>query len=459
MSRYRIIERVGDHYERVETYADLERHHPSAARQLGRDYAMIDGRLEEIRHLEDGRLLVKKDFILLRDPAGPVYVPAPISGYIHHLKDPTNAIRIYDRPGGQDAARMLAQSLHMQYGSSPPHGSWIDYGMPLGRMGDVGSRGSVHVHLEAEPAQYRRYIEDIRIGNITPERHPAPRLLQAGAAAGAPADFREVQRMLNQLGYGDQRGQALRLDGTAGPRSLHAVRAFQHDHRLSVDGVAGRRTTGAMAVALLELPLRRVAGDAPLLRQGATGDEVRALQSVLGRLGYEPGSPLLIDGRFGPATATAVRDFQLAHGLAPDRVVGARTWAALHGSLDHPLVSERTHPQQPLFQQAEAALDRLPDGSGLALGGQWRNLAANLALAAHRDGLNRIDQVVVGMDGQRLFAVQGGAQDPGQRHAFVDLAAVAQPPLAASTQAAALQTAVPLQPGIEPPARQRALAP
>ena len=35
------------------------------------------------------------------------------------------------------------------------------------------------------------------------------------------------------------------------------------------------------------------------------------------------------DGRFGPATARAVRDWQKAHGLAPDSMVGRTTWAAM----------------------------------------------------------------------------------------------------------------------------------
>ena len=35
------------------------------------------------------------------------------------------------------------------------------------------------------------------------------------------------------------------------------------------------------------------------------------------------------DGRFGPATARAVRDWQKAHGLTPDSMVGRTTWAAM----------------------------------------------------------------------------------------------------------------------------------
>jgi hypothetical protein len=56
------------------------------------------------------------------------------------------------------------------------------------------------------------------------------------------------------------------------------------------------------------------------LRRGATGEDVRALQSVLG---------LSADGIFGPNTERAVKDFQAAHALDVDGVVGPATRAAL----------------------------------------------------------------------------------------------------------------------------------
>lgn len=62
------------------------------------------------------------------------------------------------------------------------------------------------------------------------------------------------------------------------------------------------------------------------LRPGSSGDDVKRLQSRLAKLGFPPGK---IDGDFGPATETAVRNFQHSKMLLPDGVAGPRTLAAL----------------------------------------------------------------------------------------------------------------------------------
>ena len=63
-----------------------------------------------------------------------------------------------------------------------------------------------------------------------------------------------------------------------------------------------------------------------ILRIGATGADVAALQQRLQELGFPPGAP---DGTFGPGTQAAVMAFQRSEGLLPDGIVGPRTAAEL----------------------------------------------------------------------------------------------------------------------------------
>lgn len=57
-----------------------------------------------------------------------------------------------------------------------------------------------------------------------------------------------------------------------------------------------------------------------VLRQGASGSDVRALQAAL---------VVRVDGAFGPLTRAAVIAFQKSRNLLPDGVAGRMTWAAL----------------------------------------------------------------------------------------------------------------------------------
>lgn len=64
----------------------------------------------------------------------------------------------------------------------------------------------------------------------------------------------------------------------------------------------------------------------PTLRRGNKGEAVEELQALLNaKFGFD----LEIDGDFGRATETAVKEFQKKNGLTADGVVGKKTWAAL----------------------------------------------------------------------------------------------------------------------------------
>ena len=56
--------------------------------------------------------------------------------------------------------------------------------------------------------------------------------------------------------------------------------------------------------------------------------EVQMLQAMLIARGYDCGN-YGIDGDFGSATEKAVKNFQTAHGLTVDGIVGASTWTAV----------------------------------------------------------------------------------------------------------------------------------
>jgi N-acetyl-anhydromuramyl-L-alanine amidase AmpD len=64
----------------------------------------------------------------------------------------------------------------------------------------------------------------------------------------------------------------------------------------------------------------------PTLKQGAKGFQVKRLQLLLKRRGFDPGAA---DGVFGPGTKTAVGNAQAMYGLNTDGIVGPMTWSAL----------------------------------------------------------------------------------------------------------------------------------
>ena len=119
-----------------------------------------------------------------------------------------------------------------------------------------------------------------------------------------------LQFILNQYGYN------LSVDGIFGTRTLNAVRGFQRNNSLSVDGLVGNNTWKT----LLTLP------PYPLLKQNYRGAYVTFLQQLLESNLYPVSG---IDGIFGTRTLNAVRAFQQANGLTVDGIVGNNTWNAL----------------------------------------------------------------------------------------------------------------------------------
>ena len=112
------------------------------------------------------------------------------------------------------------------------------------------------------------------------------------------------------------RGHNVVVDGSFGPLTESAVKAFQHGNALSADGIVGPLTWAKLIVQV---------------KSGSTGDAVRGVQEVMKFHDQSDGegTPIQVDGIFGPRTDQWVRGFQSAVGTAADGIVGPITWRAM----------------------------------------------------------------------------------------------------------------------------------
>jgi len=147
-------------------------------------------------------------------------------------------------------------------------------------------------------------------------------LFRRGDVGPAVAEIRATLALLGLLPPEDSAPDTLR-DSVFDDACDHAVRTFQQQRGLSVDGIVGVETYRALAAA------RHRLGDRLLFYRVThpfVGDDVTALQERLLDLGFDAGRP---DGIFGARTEHALRDFQRNYGLVVDGTCGPRTLRAL----------------------------------------------------------------------------------------------------------------------------------
>ncbi len=146
---------------------------------------------------------------------------------------------------------------------------------------------------------------------------PSGRLYRRGDSAAA---VREIRARLALLALAEADATTPDLFDEALDQ---AVRAFQQQRGLSVDGIVGPLTYRMLEEARWRL------GDRLLTHVPSavlSGDDVVSLQQRLLDLGFQVGR---IDGRFGRQTEIAVREFQRNVGVPPDGTCGPATLKAI----------------------------------------------------------------------------------------------------------------------------------
>ena len=139
----------------------------------------------------------------------------------------------------------------------------------------------------------------------------------------------------------------LAMDSSFGPDLERVVMEFQRRNGLAIDGKVGPGTRKKLGEFKIVIPATDAAAptpkptpkptpapapkpsSVPTLERGDTGARVKILQEGLKAVFPDYAGKLTVDGSFGPATESAVKEFQRRSRLAVDGKVGRGTRAAL----------------------------------------------------------------------------------------------------------------------------------
>lgn len=188
-----------------------------------------------------------------------------------------------------DALSFPVGYAHMNsHAGCPKPGTRVGLGSLLGYVGSTGTRVTgPHLHMEA-------------IGIATPaailNAFDFTRAVNAGTTKRHVTVDRSVKAIQEVVGA--------KPDNVWGPETEAKVKAFQSKHGLKADGIWG--------------PASDKAGFPPKPSGNAN---IKTVQTSLNAIGYK----LVVDGISGPATRTALKDFQKRNGLKADGIWGPNT--------------------------------------------------------------------------------------------------------------------------------------
>ena len=128
----------------------------------------------------------------------------------------------------------------------------------------------------------------------------------ASGCAGAQTR-QDLARLQSQVGLLDERVTQLERSGVGG-------------------GFSGASFSEPAAAVSPAAPKQQPAAGKDAGAAAAAKPTTRQIQQALKNAGFYQGA---VDGKSGPMTREAIKEFQRVHGLADDGVVGKQTWAKL----------------------------------------------------------------------------------------------------------------------------------
>jgi len=139
----------------------------------------------------------------------------------------------------------------------------------------------------------------------------------------------EVQVILKNEGY-----EPGNTDGKMGKETRDAIKAFQESIGLKSTGYVDKSTLTQLEDLSRTKEILESKKDYAKVKELRQKDSqkaefrptVKEIQTALKNAGFDPGS---FDGKMGPRTRQAIKDFQKSKGLVPDGAVGPKTWASL----------------------------------------------------------------------------------------------------------------------------------
>lgn len=256
----------------------------------------------------------------------PIYAAAPgtVTDVAYRSGDAGYRVKI-DHGNGWET-----RYSHMNTWPSVKEGQRVGQGTYLGPVGSTGNSTGPHLHFAINKNGAKvtdaSLVDDFVCGSrVSAKRtinYSFPGLSASTDVSSAYPKIRQgdsgtavknAQVLLTAAGH------PVEQDGKFGSATLAAVKAFQSKVGTSADGVVGPKTWGALVTA-------RATGEK--LRTGSEGAQVKILQRGLNAT---LGEDLVVDGKFGSATTSAVKRYQSSRGLSVDGVVGPATWGALKG--------------------------------------------------------------------------------------------------------------------------------